>query len=170
MQDQDTGGLSYIVTQNLSFADVCSASLYIFFNSAFIKAIFIIGTVGGILDFLMPTEQDKRPVVIMTLLLPLLVSVLIAVLSLLPAAGLFLVAPYRFRGIVYKFSSWGIEKADSGLGDKRPWKKTRKIVETKHFFLVYFTRFDAHVIVKKAFRSEGEIDQFRLFLEKVTKS
>jgi hypothetical protein len=72
--------------------------------------------------------------------------------------------PAAFKNITYQYTNWGVERLGEGLAFSAQWNKFIKLVETKQFLFVYLNESNAHVIQKRMFKDQEEMDELRQFI------
>jgi hypothetical protein len=58
----------------------------------------------------------------------------------------------------------GVARTANGTTFSFPWQSFSKLTETKSFFLLYVSSFDAHIIPKRIFTDNAEMESFKQFV------
>ena len=123
----------------------------------------ILGLLNTLLDIISPVSHDLiwYQIIIDFLIAPVFIALFFFVFITLGAILLMLLRRNHFTNVTYHFTHWGMEKVGKGIEFTRPWNKFLKFRETTHFIFLYITANDAHIIQKRMFTNEEEIDSFR---------
>jgi|SRR5882724_10535961 len=99
------------------------------------------------------------------ILIPIILFGLMCGLVFILSLAFFRSKPAMFKNIIFRFSGTGMIKSISGMEITRDWKDFTGLKETKSFFLLYISKTDAHIIQKRLFGNQQEMDAFRDLLK-----
>jgi hypothetical protein len=78
--------------------------------------------------------------------------------------------PKLFSGTTITFTHWGMRKEGEVINYSMPWSKFSGFKETKHFLYLDFIYPETHIIQKRMFESETQLQMFKQFMsEKIGK-
>ena len=123
----------------------------------------ILGVLNASLDILSPVGGNViwYQIVIDFFIAPVFIVLFFFVFITVGAILLMLLRRNHFTNVTYNFTHWGMEKIGKGIEFTRPWNKFLKFRETKHFIFLYITPNDAHIIQKRMFINNEEIEDLR---------
>ncbi|MDP4263665.1 MAG: YcxB family protein [Bacteroidota bacterium] len=162
--------ITFSINYSLSYREYFKAMLFLGIRMKTIKRlflfIFILGGVSALLNLISPHKHEYEwyRVILPILFLPLFPALFFLVFGLLGSLLIYQLKPQFFKNLTYHFTHWGMAKAGKGLNMTTPWRYFIKWRETKSFLLLYVTLNDAHIIPKRAFKNEGELENFRILI------
>src|SRR5882724_10119220 len=162
----------FIIPQKLTLWDFYRATLYVVVRNTRVRRIFYFIAGVGVLGLLLslgatPKPNGKPLIPVLQFLLPFLILVLfIFIGTFIVCALIKLLKPAIFSNMTYQFTHWGIYKKSDTIDYSIPWRNIIKVKETKSFIFLYFSKDDAHVIQKKMFRHNDELQFFKSFMDK----
>lgn len=160
---------TFTIQQNVSFAELFRAALYILLTSPFFKRLvltIVVLMLFSIITGVLTTNNNFTWLTLLQHLAPVIILILFfCVFMFLGCLVLYKIKPQNFKGIVYEFNHWGMTKMVNGKEYTRPWRSFSHMRETKNFFLLYISKMDAHFIQKRLFENDEEIENFRVLLK-----
>lgn len=161
---------SFVINQTTGPAQLIKQFFYVFATSARIRRalltyIILIMILDVVLFFLLPPEPLETTLDFGVVVPLMLIGILFLMFVLLYSCIQYLSVPRNFQNITYRFNHWGMEKTGRGIEFSNPWRSIRKYKESKSFFLFYISLNDVHIIQKKAFKDEAEVNAFREFVK-----
>ena len=155
------------VKQDMKLIEFLNAAYYQTSRMKIIKRLFflsiILGVLNALFDIISPPYHDLiwYKIMIDFLIAPLFITLFFFVFITLGAILLMLVRPNHFKNVTYHFTNWGMEKIGKDMEFTRQWNKFLKFQETSHFIFLYISKNDAHIIQKRMFTNNEEIERFR---------
>ena len=166
-----------IVKQDMKPLEFLNAVYFQVSRMKIIKRLFflalILGVLNSLLDIFSPLNHDLiwYKIIFDFLIAPVFIILFFFVFITLGAILLMLLRRNHFTNVTYHFTHWGMEKIGKGIEFTRPWNKFLKFRETAHFIFLYITPNDAHIIQKRMFLNNEEIEDFRkLISEQIPKA
>jgi hypothetical protein len=133
----------------------------------FFLLILFVGLLLALLDIIRLFLGDTLPwyqIIIDFLEIPLFIVLFLFVFMTLGAILLRMLRPNHFKNVTYHFTHWGMEKIGKGIDFTRPWNKFLKYHESSHFIFLFISENDAHIIQKRMFADEEELESFKKFI------
>jgi hypothetical protein len=161
---------TFTINQELKLSESLNVSYYIATRMRLMKRIFLfvlfIGAVNTFLDFILPVGHNLKwyGLIFDFAFLPFFILLFFSVFILLSTILIRIIKPNYFKNVTYRFTHWAIEKIGKNIEFTRPWNKVLKNQETKYFIFLYITENDAHIIQKRMFRDNEEIQNFKQFI------
>jgi YcxB-like protein len=124
---------------------------------------FIASLVGLVLNLITTSGQVKNwyYIILEPLTYPLFLFAFFFVLTIIGAILLMTFRGNHFKDVTYTFTHWGMEKIGKGIEFSRPWSKFLRFKESRHFLFLYISENDAHIIQKRMFKSDDEIESLK---------
>jgi len=161
---QDT----FIVNQNLNLIEYYRAAMYLGIRNKRLRKIyyFILGMplLLGLFSVFF-THENWRHTVFDFFLLIMLPILFFYVGTFILSCLIMLIKPSLVRNITYEFNHWGMVKKGIGIDYSNPWRSFTKLRETKYFLLLYISENDAHIIQKRMFPTNAELETFKEFAD-----
>jgi hypothetical protein len=163
---------TFTIKQEMKFIEFLKAVYFQASKIKIVKRLFlfsvILGTVNSLLNLASPLKHEIvwYQLILQALVLPLF---FVAFFFVFITLGVFLLIKFRanhFKNITYYFSHWGMEKTGNGMKFTTPWSKFIKFQESSNFIFLYITKNDAHIIQKRMFENNEEIQSFKQFISK----
>lgn len=158
---------NYTLQQGLTFAEYLLATIYVSLRMKIVKRIFFFGIAIGILNGLLNTFLIVKPVthwyqpVIQFTLVPLFMICFFTTVITVVCAIIYNRMRKHFKGIIFYFNHWGIEKKGDGVDFSTPWKKALKMKENNKFIFLYIGENDAYIFQKRMFNDTIELEKFK---------
>ena len=161
------------VSQNLTFQEFFSGTLYFCFSSQLVKRAALLILAFNALSILVELEANPNSLTsdsLFTQVIPIIAMLLLLVLLVL----VFCIFTYTnksdiFKNVSYDFTHWGIIRNAVQSQFSKPWRDLTKVKESKGFFILYFSSIDYHLIQKRMIGDKREVDRFRTVLIENTK-
>jgi len=157
----------FIIPQKLSLWDYYRVSLYVGIRNKRLRWVFYFVIGVGVLNLFANLGLNQKPVnnylvLILQSLLPLLILLLFFYGGSLIICFLIMrLNPGIFSNMTYQFTHWGMYKRSDTVDYSIPWRSIVKVKDTKSFIYLYSSNDMAHVIQKKKFRNNDELQSFK---------
>ncbi len=165
---------SFSIKYHLTLLEFYYSSIYSAIRNKRLKKFYYlipgILVLSGLLNFFLDTKKSSYSIgLIVQFLFPILLFLIFLFVGIFILCLIVqLIKPNYFKNINYEFTHWGMFKKGIGFEYSSPWSKILKMKETKSFFLLYVSENDAHIVQKRMFKNEEEINNFKsLVIEKI---
>jgi YcxB-like protein len=161
---------TFQIKQELGFFEFLNAVTYQLSKTKmirrFILYVFVISALSSFLGLVTTSPQGESSFLYyIKLFAPLLTApVLFFVFTTLIVLILKIVRPNHFQNVTYYFDSWGVQKIGKGLELITAWKQFIQARESNSFIFLYVSELDAHIIQKRLFENENDLNDFREFM------
>ena len=149
----------------MTLRELVQASLYIGLKSKIIKRFFLffipLAALCIVLGFVTTKDLFYWQAALQVLIPFVVMAAIFFIFILVVNALVLLIKPDNFRNVVYQFTHWGMTRSAKGFDFSRPWRDFTKFKETPSFFFLYISANDAHIIQKRMFGNEIELEEFR---------
>ena len=156
---------TFIIKQDMNYFEFLSAMFYQVSTMKLVRRLFLFSfiiSLGSLLLDLTTSSynRDWNHIIFDSLLYPLFFLFFFLFIVLVGAGVLIITRPNHFKNVTYTFTHWGMEKVGKDIEFSRPWSKFLKFKESKHFIFLFITNNDAHIIQKRMFKSNDEVQSF----------
>jgi len=165
---------TFTVEQNLSWAELSQVSYFLAVRVKILRRLFIslpcLGLLSGLLGLSTPGKTaDLNLLTVLQWLEPMFIFLLFFLVVIPLTAGYVVIfKPETVRGVVYRFTSTGIERSSAKLDIKIPWTSFKELKETKSFFFLYLKENSINntfVIQKRMFADAQQAEEFRRWVD-----
>ena len=160
---------SFTINQSLTLRETLSAIFYIFPRtkafkrfSLFLTVIVIMSNILGVMTAPGSGSPQKSILEIVGTLGAIII--IFSALVLVFCTCMYLIKPANFKNVIYHFTKTGVARTANDTTFSFPWRSFSKLTETKSFFLLYVSSFDAHIIAKRIFTDNAEMESFKQFV------
>jgi len=158
------------INQSLSVGEVISASFFIFprlrIIRRFLLYILILAIGSAVLGALTTSNNTGGLPTLIALLLPIiLLPIVFFAFILIISVLVYAARPYIYKNVRFQFNHWGVVKTSDRFEISKPWREFTQYAESKSFFILFISASGGHIIAKRAFHSDEEMEQFRNLLQ-----
>lgn len=158
------------VKQEMKLVEFLNAAYFQTSRMKLMRRLFLFSIIVSIFSALLDFSSTLRSVITWYrfifnfLFYPLFLLAFFFVLITIGAVLLMTLRPDHFKDVTYYFTHWGMEKIGKGIEFTRPWSKFLRFRESSHFIFLYITENDAHIIQKRMFKSNQDLQNFKQFI------
>jgi hypothetical protein len=165
---------SFIMSQDLTFREFLSSTLYYYFTGRLLKKILLLLIGLTLLSMFLGSATTSKGINLATVfrsVAPIVILLLLIVIfAFLICLYIYKSKPYLFDNVSYDFTHWGVVRYGDRTEFSKPWRDITKFKETKAFFLLYIGNTDFHIIQKRMFTKSEELNAFRQLLRENIKN
>lgn len=161
---------TYIINQKFTFLEFLSITYFQVSRMKLIKRLFLFSAIAGLANALLNAfgVPHKNLIwyvfIVQFLSLPVFLILFLVVAGTLITILLMLLKPRLFTKTTLTFTHWGMEKKGEIINYSAPWSKFMKFTETKKNLFLYISDNEAHVVQKRMFEDNTQLENFKAFL------